>query len=373
MKAGLGGKIVEAGEAVISVYDHGFLYGLGLFETFRTYGGRPYLLERHLNRLSGGCAELGIRFGMSIQEIEEWVGGLLRENGLKDGYVRLTVSAGEAALGLPTGDYEQPNTVLLVKELPPASDAALMRGKELRLLQTRRNTPEGSVRFKSLHYMNNIIARRELLGLAAAPAEGGSGQASADAASSSKCDSVDETGQRPRSQAASSGLSSSPPLQSANPGAEGLMLSEAGWLAEGIVSNLFFVRSGVVCTPAVGTGILPGVTRQRVLELATDAGYKTEEGFYRFEELREADEIWMTNSIQELVPVTKLTDTNGVSVVVGAKAGAVGTAGAADATDIAGAVGTAGAGGAGGARDGAGVAGPITIELLQLYRKDAVH
>ncbi|RJE83603.1 4-amino-4-deoxychorismate lyase [Paenibacillus sp. 1011MAR3C5] len=268
MKIGLNGKVVEAHEAVISVYDHGFLYGLGLFETFRTYQGRPYLLERHMARLKAGCAELGIPFGMSIGELESWISMLLRENGLKDGYVRLTVSAGEGVLGLPTGDYEQPNIVLLVKELPLVNGEAMRLGKELRLLRTVRNTPEGTVRFKSLHYMNNIMAKRELLGLA--------GEGSAH-------------------------------LMPAHPGAEGLMLTREGWLSEGIVSNLFFLRGRIVRTPAIDTGILPGITRQRVLELAADAGYEVEEGRYRWEELVEADEIWMTNSIQELIPITQLT------------------------------------------------------------------
>lgn len=275
MKVGLNGSVVESSEAVISVYDHGFLYGMGLFETFRTYKGRPYLLNLHLERLRSGCEQLGIQFRMTEQEASAWVKRLLAENELEDGYVRLTVSAGEGELGLPTGDYEQPNALLLVKPLPQVSDAIHMRGRELRLLRTRRNTPEGSIRFKSLHYMNNIIAKRELL------AVGNSA------------------------------------------GAEGLMLSADGWLAEGIVSNLFFVSEGVVRTPSIDTGILPGITRQRVLELAKSAGYETEEGWYTWSELLVAKEIWMTNSIQELVPVTTLTNTDHISTHVGGEAGAI--------------------------------------------------
>ncbi|MEK3885251.1 aminotransferase class IV [Paenibacillus sp. PL2-23] len=285
---GWNGKLLEAQEAVISVYDHGFLYGLGLFETFRTYGGKPYLLERHMQRLMGGCAELGIRFDMSAELVAEWTRELQKANGLHDGYVRLTVSAGEGALGLPTGDYVRPNALLLVKELPPANDEALLRGRELRLLRTRRNTPEGTVRFKSLHYMNSILAKREL----------------------------------------------TPPP---SPGAEGLQLTQEGWLAEGIVSNLFMVKEGVICTPSIDTGILPGVTRERVLELAAGAGYQVQEGFYRWEELLQAEEVWMTNSIQELVPITTLSDSSGACRAVGA-----------------------------------GQAGPIVRQLLALYREDTL-
>jgi 4-amino-4-deoxychorismate lyase len=269
MKVGLNGSVMEASEAVISVYDHGFLYGMGLFETFRTYEGKPFLLDRHMRRLQSGCEQLGIRYYADAGQVSNLVNELLEANGLADGYVRMTVSAGEAELGLPTGDYEQPNMFMLVKALPPVNDAVHMRGRELRLMQTRRNTPEGDVRFKSLHYMNNIIAKRELL----------AGDASA--------------------------------------GAEGLMLSREGWLAEGIVSNLFFAKDNVIYTPDLAAGILPGITRERVLELARSAGYKAEEGLYSWEQLRAADEIWLTNSIQELVPVTKISDSSGWSAVIG--------------------------------------------------------
>ncbi|OBZ15459.1 MULTISPECIES: aminodeoxychorismate lyase [Bacillales] len=269
MKVGLNGSVMEASEAVISVYDHGFLYGMGLFETFRTYEGKPYLLDRHMRRLQSGCEQLGIRYHADAGQVRKLVSELLEANGLTDGYVRMTVSAGEAELGLPTGDYEQPNMFMLVKALPTVNDAVHMRGRELRLMQTRRNTPEGDVRFKSLHYMNNIIAKRELL----------AGDASA--------------------------------------GAEGLMLSREGWLAEGIVSNLFFAKDGIVYTPDLTTGILPGITRERVLELARSAGYSAEEGLYSWERLHAADEIWLTNSIQELVPVTRISDSSGWSAVIG--------------------------------------------------------
>lgn len=319
MKVGWNGKTVQASEAVISVYDHGFLYGLGLFETFRTYGGRSYLLERHMDRLCGGCAELGIRFEMSPAEVAEWTRELLRENGLADGYVRLTVSAGEGALGLPTGDYEQPNVILLVKELPPVNDELLLLGRELRLLNTRRNTPEGSVRFKSLHYMNNIIAKRELLGLSGVMKPN---PLSPGAASEPLQFSL--------------GSASNPLLPS--PGAEGLMLTQDGFLTEGIVSNLFFVKDGIVRTPSINTGILPGITRQRVLELAAVAGVRAEEGRYSWEDLLQAEEIWMTNSIQELIPITMLSDPSGEQIQV---------------SD--------------------GQAGPITRRLLALYREDTAR
>lgn len=287
MRIGYNGSVMEAGEAVISIYDHGFLYGMGLFETFRTYGGKPYLLDRHLRRLAEGCLELGISYRPDQAAIKKLIGDLLQANHLQEGYIRLTVTAGEGELGLPSGDYEQPTELMLMKALPPYHAALYKNGKELRVLKTVRNTPEGSIRFKSLHYMNNIIAKRELL------------------------------------------------ASGASAGAEGLMLSGDGLLTEGIVSNLFFVKDGTVCTPSIDTGILPGITRERVLELAKLSGYRVEEGHYRILDLLAAEEVWVTNSIQELVPITRLTSDAGDSGIVGE-----------------------------------GQAGPVLSQLLLAYQKD---
>ncbi|EFM10860.1 aminotransferase class IV [Paenibacillus curdlanolyticus YK9] len=285
MKVGYNGSVIHAEEAVVGVFDHGFLYGMGLFETFRTYGGRPHLLDAHLQRLREGCEALRIRYSPDPSQIESWLVAVMKANELTDAYVRLTVSAGDGGLGLPAGDYEQPNVWLLVKPLPPTAPQLYETGRELRLLRTIRNTPEGDIRLKSLHYMNNIIAKQELQ------------------------------------------------LSGASPGAEGLLLSKEGWLTEGIVSNLFFVRNGIICTPSLLTGILPGVTRAHVLTLAEQAGFVIEEGLYRWDELLDADEVWVTNSIQELVPVTSLADGAGNCAPIGD-----------------------------------GTAGPVLRKLLKLYR-----
>jgi 4-amino-4-deoxychorismate lyase len=269
MKVGYNGSVIEAEKAVVGVFDHGFLYGLGLFETFRTYGGQPHLLGRHLRRLTEGCRALQIAYTPDEQAIRDWLVQVMEANDLPDAYVRMTVSAGDEGLGLPTGTYGRPNVWLLVKQLPAALPSVYEQGRELRLLQTVRNTPEGDIRLKSLHYMNNIIAKQELLRVGAST------------------------------------------------GAEGLLLTKEGYLSEGIVSNLFFVRDNRVCTPSLDAGILPGITRERVMELAAGAGYSVEEGLYRWEDLLAAKEVWITSSIQELVPITTLTDSNGNAYRVG--------------------------------------------------------
>ncbi len=269
MKISINDTLCDENEAVVSVYDHGFLYGIGLFETFRMYNGRPFLLKEHLDRLTGGCQELGINFEAVPEKVEQTILALLEANHLTDAYIRYTVSAGREQLGLPSGDYDQPSVIVYMKELPPYRADLYETGKPLQRLRIHRNTPEGTVRYKSMHYMNNILAKRELL--------------------------------------------TYPWAQEA----EGLFLTESAHLAEGIVSNLFFIKKGIGYTPNVNTGILPGVTRACVLELAVQAGMEVVEGYYDWNDLLGADEIFLTNSIQELVPVCRLFDEQGASRQVG--------------------------------------------------------
>ncbi|WP_340020688.1 aminotransferase class IV [Paenibacillus sp. FSL K6-1096] len=271
---GVNNKAVAAKDAVVSALDHGFLYGMGLFETFRTYGGRPFLLERHLQRMAEGCRQLGIPFEPDEQGLKEWIALLMDKNELDEAYIRYTVTAGEDILGLPSASYNQPNHLLYVKALPAIPPGLYTEGKELQLLNHRRNTPEGPVRLKSLHYMNNILAKRE--------------------------------------------LSRYP---SAARGAEGLMLTAQGGLAEGIVSNIFYITGNCLYTPAIATGILPGITREMVLELASAAGLKTEQGLYTMEQLEQAAEIFLTNSVQELVPVTTLWTGERQIIISGGRCG----------------------------------------------------
>ncbi|TVY06774.1 aminotransferase class IV [Paenibacillus cremeus] len=265
MKIVLNGNVINEEQAVVSVYDHGFLYGMGLFETFRTYGGSPFLLYRHLHRLAEGCRELDIAFEPKPAKLKVEVAKLLDANGLADAdaYFRYTVTAGVDILGLPSDSYKQPTEVLYVKPLPAAHPSLYKEGKALQKLAIRRNSPEGALRHKSLHYMNNILAKKEMNRYPWAA------------------------------------------------GAEGLFLDAQGFLCEGIVSNVFFIKDGALHTPAKETGLLPGITRQLVMELADNLSIPFSEGWYRWEDLQQADEVFITNSIQELVPVSALFDEKG--------------------------------------------------------------
>jgi 4-amino-4-deoxychorismate lyase len=257
----------DATTAVISPFDHGFLYGMGLFETWRTYGGASFLLDRHLARLSEGLAQLHIRWTPDASQIDAEVRALLAANNLTDGYVRLSVSAGIEPLGLPTGDYTTPNVVIMVKSVGEAAFAS-NAPRDLQLLTTTRLTPETDVRMKSFHYMNSILGKQEMAAYPWAAQ------------------------------------------------AEGLMLTAGGDIAEGITSNVFFVKDGVLHTPAVATGILPGVTRAFVIELAEQAGVPVEQGFYTWDDLCGADEIFITNSVQAIVPVRQLFEQDGKAVSI---------------------------------------------------------
>lgn len=263
----LNGHIIATDQAVVSVMDHGFLYGMGLFETFRTYNGQPFLLEQHLLRLSTSCQSLGIVWNESVNDINEQIQQLMIANQLSDAYIRYTVTAGNDILGLPSGEYEQPTIVIYAKSLPTArldsislADHLYAHSKALRRLHTLRNTPEGDIRLKSLHYMNSILGKRELIQYQDQPATA----------------------------------------------VEGLMLTKEQYIAEGIVSNVFFVKNQQLYTPAIDTGILPGITRAFVIQLAESAGITVHEGYYTWEQLLEADEVFLTNSIQEIVLVKQL-------------------------------------------------------------------
>jgi 4-amino-4-deoxychorismate lyase len=261
----INGNYIKKNEAMISPFDHGFLYGLGLFETFRIYDGHPFLLDDHLERLNSGLKTLNIHAEYRRSEILEILSTLMEKNGWENAYIRLNVSAGIGEIGLQTALYERPNVIIFSKPLPSAGEFG---EKEVSILTIKRNTPESDLRLKSHHFLNNFLAKREI-------------------------------GDDPRR--------------------EGVFLTEEGFLAEGIVSNIFWVKEKTLYTPSVKTGILNGVTRQFVMKLAEKLGYEVQEGFYKPEHAENAEEIFLTNSIQEVVPVSifnkkKMAGLNGKTV-----------------------------------------------------------
>lgn len=245
----LNGQFVKKEEAAISPFDHGFLYGLGLFETFRVYEGHPFLLDDHIERLNQGMSEIGIEKHFDREEVNPILQKLLKINQLTNAYIRFNVSAGIGEVGLQTEPFKRPNVIIFPKSLPPAGELVEKRSV---LLNIKRNKPEGKERLKSHHFMNNLLAKKEI---GAAPEQ------------------------------------------------EGIFLTHEGYVAEGIVSNIFWKKGNILYTPSLRTGILNGITRQFILELAKTMQIDSQEGLYRPEEIQEADEVFVTNSIQEIVPI----------------------------------------------------------------------
>ncbi|MFS0784831.1 aminodeoxychorismate lyase [Shouchella sp. 1P09AA] len=255
MYISVNGREVRDIDAVISPYDHGFLYGLGLFETFAVREDNVLLLNKHVNRLNESAKELGIQYVLSEDKVMNTVRKLLNKNNMSEAYVRWNVSAGIREIGLYNEEFTSPQEIVYVKELPRSSISA----KSLQSLQLNRNTVEGERRYKSHHYLNNLLAKKEL---------------------GNQADT------------------------------EGLFYTKEGYVAEGIVSNVFFVKGGVVCTPALETGILNGVTRQYTIDWCNKHNQTVVEGLFTKEDLLKADEVFLTNAIQGIVPVETFDELN---------------------------------------------------------------
>jgi 4-amino-4-deoxychorismate lyase len=250
MYAYVNGRILKEDEASISIFEHGFMYGLGVFETIRVYEGHPFLFHDHMERMRRSLMQLGIRMNENWQQdLLSKVIRLLDTNNYNNAYVRINISAGEGALGLQVSHYEKPTIIIYTKPMP--EDAGNFQ-KHLQLLKTRRNTPEGPLRIKSHHFLNNVIGKREV---------------------------------------------------GDNGNIEGLFLTKDGFIAEGVVSNIFWVKNGVLFTPALSTGILGGITRMFILCLAKKQGIPFRVGKFKLEQLLNCDEAFITNSIQEVVPI----------------------------------------------------------------------
>ena len=248
----MNGEFIRDVDLKISPYDHGFLYGAGFFETFRTYNGSILLFTEHMERLNEALAEYRIAMPYNEEEIQSVVSKLDDLSGNEDGYFRLNVSAGVHDIGLAPSSYATPNVILFRKSLPPPA-----RGIEKGAvwLETPRNRPESAVRHKSHNFLNNVRGRLELQSLK---------------------------------------------------DIEGIFVTEEGFVAEGITSNIFWVTDGILYTPDIATGILPGTTRAFVMQLAEKARINMQEGFYFKKDVENANELFVTNAVQEIVPIHRI-------------------------------------------------------------------
>ena len=253
LKVWINGTYYDKDQAKVSVYDHGLLYGDGVFEGIRSYGGRPFRLERHLDRLYESAKAISLEIPLSKSEMADRVVEVLDTNGLPDGYVRLVVTRGAGTLGVDPAKTSNPQVIIIADTIALYPPELYDRGLKIATVATIRNHPMAvSARIKSLNYLNNVLAKIEcrLAG----------------------CD-------------------------------EAVMLNHKGQVAECAGDNIFIVRRGEVQTPSTDGDLLEGVTREAVLELARARGIPTREMTLTRHDLYVADECFLTGTAAEIVPV----------------------------------------------------------------------
>jgi branched-chain amino acid aminotransferase len=250
------GELVPATSASVSVRDRGFMYGDAVFETLRAYGGDVFRWDAHADRLSGSAEALSLDHGLSNAELKRRVDETLRANDLEDAYVKLSVTRGVQPGKLTPGPADDPTVVVQVKPLPRGgvdADPVWDGPATLQTVRTRR-IPDESLpsQAKTHNYLNGILARIEL-----------------------RVSDADEA----------------------------VMLDGDGHLAEGATSNLFFVDGEALCTPSLDGPVLPGITRAEILDIAREEGIPVREGAFTPDDLRGAEEAFVTNTTWEVRPV----------------------------------------------------------------------
>jgi branched-chain amino acid aminotransferase len=252
----MNGRLVPEAEATVSVFDHGLLYGDGVFEGMRAYGGRVFRLEEHLDRLWHSARAIALEIPVGKEALARTVDETVAANGLPDGYVRLIVTRGAGTLGLDPNRTSHPQVIVIVDTIALYPREHYERGLRIVTAATQRTHPAAlSPRIKSLNYLNNIMAKLE--GLQAG------------------C-------------------------------VEALMLNHKGEVAECTADNVFAVRRGAVVTPPPDAGILEGITRGAVMELALAAGIDCRETTLTRHDLYTADEVFITGTAAEVVPVVEI-------------------------------------------------------------------
>ncbi|HPP52991.1 MAG TPA: branched-chain-amino-acid transaminase, partial [Thermoguttaceae bacterium] len=256
MKVFINGQFVPQEEAKISVFDHGLLYGDGVFEGIRSYNGKAFRLQEHLDRLWNSAKAIWLQIPMSKQEMAEAIQEALQLNGVRDGYIRVVVTRGVGTLGLDPNRCSSPQVIIIADKISLYPKEYYENGLEIVTVSTLRNHPAAlSPRIKSLNYLNNILAKIE--GLQAG------------------C-------------------------------IEALMLNHKGEVAECTGDNIFLVRQGRLFTPPNDAGILEGITRAAVIQLARADGYEVFESPLTKHDVYIADECFLTGTAAEVVPVVKV-------------------------------------------------------------------
>ncbi|EHP86595.1 branched-chain-amino-acid transaminase [Methanotorris formicicus] len=253
MKIYLNGKFVDKEDAKISVYDHGLLYGDGVFEGIRAYDGVVFKLKEHIDRLYDSAKSITLEIPMSKEEMEKIVIETLRVNNLKDAYIRLVVTRGVGDLGLDPRKCKTPTIFCITEPMNPllGEDGIRVITASVRRLPVDVLNPA----VKSLNYLNSVLAKI---------------------------------------QANYAGVD------------EAFLLDAEGYVAEGTGDNIFVVKNGVIKTPPVSSSVLRGITRDTVIDLARELGYEVVEERLTLHELYVADEVFITGTAAEIVPVVEI-------------------------------------------------------------------
>ena len=252
----LDGDFVPAEEAKVSIFDHGLLYGDGVFEGIRSYNGRVFRLDEHLQRLYDSAKAIRLVIPLSPEEMKENILETLRRNNLHDAYIRPVVTRGPGDLGLDPDKCKKAFVFIIVGEITLYDEHFYKNGLSVITVPTRRNIPEAlNPRIKSLNYLNNILAKIE--------AKNGNA-------------------------------------------IEAIMLDSNGHVVECTGDNIFIIKKGIIYTPPTYIGALEGVTRDAVIELAQGMNMKVEEKIFNRYELYISDECFLTGTAAEIIPVVKV-------------------------------------------------------------------
>jgi branched-chain amino acid aminotransferase len=256
LKVWIDGKLVDRDEAKISVYDHGLLYGDGVFEGIRAYAGKIFRVDVHLKRLYDSARAIRLTIPLSVQQFQAALEQTVNANNFKDCYIRAVVTRGVGYLGLNPNKCEKPSVIIISDTMQMYPKETYENGMAIITASVIRNHPNAlSPRIKSLNYLNNILAKIE---------------------------------------AVDAGVP------------EAIMLNHLGSVAECTADNIFIVKGGELLTPTMYDGILEGVTRDTILMLARKQGIPTRETTLQRHDLYVADECFLTGTGAEVVPVTKI-------------------------------------------------------------------
>jgi branched-chain amino acid aminotransferase len=256
LKIYINGTFYDKEDAKISVYDHGLLYGDGVFEGMRSYGGKVFRLDDHLERLWFSAKAIWLEIPSTNQQMADAVNETLAKNKIQDGYIRLVVTRGAGTLGLDPNKTSDPQVIIIADKIVLYPDELYENGLEIITVSTQRNHPAAlSPRIKSLNYLNNILAKIE--GLQAG------------------C-------------------------------IEALMLNHKGEIAECTGDNIFLIRDQRIYTPPTDAGILEGITRKAVIDLAEEMGNPVHQVALTRHDVYIADECFLTGSAAEVIPVVKV-------------------------------------------------------------------